>query len=208
MNNVYIISGVTIGVVILIFLFGYLKYKKIDIAGWFKNAETVLKNIEDVSSALKGYSTGKTSAALNFSELIAKIALKFVQGVEQLYLSGQLTAEGRKDTAVKGVEDFLTSQGIKVTNELKNVISLAVEDAVKESDSTDINAKIYKLVQEKIVPLQKEKDAIQSNLTIATNENSTLKSQVSTLQGKLSTIQNTVDAKNTAPVNVTVSEQK
>ncbi len=207
MDNVYIISGVTIGVVVLIFLFGYLKYKKIDIAGWFKNAETVLKNIEDVSSALKGYSTGKTSAALNFSELIAKIALKFVQGVEQLYLSGQLTAEERKNTAVKGVEDFLTSQGIKVTDELKNVISLAVEDAVKESDSTDINQKIDKLIQEKVTPLQKEKDAIQSNLTIATNENLTLKSQVSTLQGKLSAIQNAVDTQNTVSAQPTV-EQK
>ena len=172
MNNVYIISGVILIAVFLIFLFGYLKYKKIDISSFFD------------------------------------VALKIVSGVEQLYLSGQLSAADRKNTAVKGLTDFLATKGIKVSDTLVNVISLIVEWAVKESDSADINAKIDKLVQEKIVPLQKEKDAIQSNLTIATNENLTLKSQVSTLQGKLSTIQNTVDAKNTAPVNVTVSEQK
>jgi hypothetical protein len=193
MNNVYIVSGATIGVIALIFLFGYLKYKKINVAGWFTKVETAIKNIEDVTSSLGNYATGKTATALNFSELIAKVSLKIVTGIEQLYLSGQLPAEQRKPAAVKAEENFLTSQGIKVTDELRNVISIAIEEAVKESDSTDINAKIDKLVQEKIVPLQKEKDAIESNLTIATNENLTLKNKVSTLQNKISTIQNTVE---------------
>ncbi len=172
MNNVYIISGVILIAVFLIFLFGYLKYKKIDISSFFD------------------------------------VALKIVSGVEQLYLSGQLSAADRKNTAVKGLTDFLATKGIKVSDTLVNVISLIVEWAVKESDSADINAKIDKLVQEKIVPLQKEKDAIQSNLTIATNENLTLKSQVSTLQGKLSTIQNAVAPVQTSTIVNNAAEQK
>ena len=172
MNNVYIISGVILIAVFLIFLFGYLKYKKIDISSFFD------------------------------------VALKIVSGVEQLYLSGQLSVADRKNTAVKGLTDFLATKGIKVSDTLVNVISLIVEWAVKESDSADINAKIDKLVQEKIVPLQKEKDAIQSNLTIATNENLTLKSQVSTLQGKLSTIQNAVAPVQTSTIANNAAEQK
>lgn len=171
MNSVYIIFSIAV-IVILIFVFGYLKYKKIDISGLFD------------------------------------MALKIVGGVEQLYLSGQLSAADRKNTAVKGLTNFLATKGIKVSDTLVNVISLIVEWAVKESDSSDINAKIDKLVQEKIVPLQKEKDIIQSNLTIATNENITLKTQVSTLRGKLSTIQNTVAPAQAPAVSNNTTEQK
>lgn len=144
MDNVYIISGVAV-VVVLIFVFGYLKYKKIDITGLFD------------------------------------MALKIVGGVEQLYLSGQLSAGERKDTAVKGLVNFLTSKGIKVSDTLVNVISLIVEWAVKESDSTDIN----KLIDAKIAPIQKKLDA-------TTKENTELKANISTLQNKLSTVQSAV----------------
>lgn len=145
MNNVYIISGVILIAVFLIFLFGYLKYKKIDISSFFD------------------------------------VALKIVSGVEQLYLSGQLSAADRKNTAVKGLTDFLATKGIKVSDTLVNVISLIVEWAVKESDSADIN----KLIDAKIVPIQKKLDA-------ATKENTELKANISTLQNKLSTVQSAV----------------
>ncbi|MEY8763323.1 MULTISPECIES: hypothetical protein [Clostridium] len=144
MNNVYIISGVAV-VVILLFVFGYLRYKKIDITGLFD------------------------------------MALKIVGGVEQLYLSGQLSAADRKNTAIKGLTDFLASKGIKVSDTLVNVISLIVEWAVKESDSADIN----KLIDAKIAPIQKKLDA-------TTKENTELKANISTLQNKLSTVQSAV----------------
>jgi len=145
MNSTYIISGSVLIVVILIFLFGYLKYKKVDIKGLFE------------------------------------MALKIVGGVQQLYLSGQLPADERKSTAVKGLTNFLTSKGIKVSDSLVNVISLIVEWAVKESDSADIN----KLIDAKIAPIQKKLDA-------TTKENTELKANISTLQNKLSTVQSAV----------------
>ncbi|PRR84731.1 hypothetical protein [Clostridium luticellarii] len=145
MNSAYIISGAILVVVILIFLFGYLKYKKIDIKNLFE------------------------------------MALKIVGGVQQLYLSGQLTAGERKDTAVKGLTNFLASKGIKVSDSLTNVIGLIIEWAVKESGSTDIN----KLIDEKIVPIQEK-------LNAATKENTELKAKVTTLQSKLSTVKNAV----------------
>lgn len=149
MNNVYIISGVILIAVFLIFLFGYLKYKKIDISSFFD------------------------------------VALKIVSGVEQLYLSGQLSAADRKNTAVKGLTDFLATKGIKVSDTLVNVISLIVEWAVKESDSADINAKIDKLVQEKITSLQSVNSSLQQQISKLSIENSQLKEKVTIVQNAI-----------------------
>ncbi len=204
MERIFIIAGSIAGVVLLIFFFSYLKYKKVDVPGWFKKIESGISELKEVTEIIKDNSTGRLQAAANTASLIETVALNIVKGTEQKYLSGDVSAEDRKKTAVQAVQDFLTSQGIKVTDELKNVIDLAVSSAVKESGMSDVN----KQIDAKVKAIEKDRDAIKANLTIATNENLTLKSQISTLQGKLSTIQNAVDTKNTAPASTTVPEQK
>ncbi len=204
MERIFIIAGSIAGVVLLIFFFSYLKYKKVDVPSWFKKIESGISELKEVTEIIKDNSTGRLQAAANTASLIETVALNIVKGTEQKYLSGDVSAEDRKKTAVQAVQDFLTSQGIKVTDELKNVIDLAVSSAVKESGMSDVN----KQIDAKVKAIEKDRDAIKANLTIATNENLTLKSQISTLQGKLSTIQNAVDTKNTAPASTTVPEQK
>ena len=58
MGNVFVIAGTIIAVVGAIFLIGYLRYKKVDIPGWFKKIESALSDIKDVTESKNNVSIG------------------------------------------------------------------------------------------------------------------------------------------------------
>ncbi len=199
MGNVFVIAGTIIAVVGAIFLIGYLRYKKVDIPGWFKKIESAISDIKDVTEIIKDNSTGKVQVAATTANLIEEVALKMVTGTEQKYLSGDVSAEDRKKTAVQGEINFLTNQGIKVSDELKNVIDLAISSAVKESGMSDVN----KQIDVKVSSIEKQLEETKSKLNETINENTTLKATITSLQNKFATaqsifnpVQNTTDANN------------
>jgi len=204
MENVFIIAGTIIAVVGAIFLIGYLKYKKVDIPGWFKKIESALSDIKDVTEVLENNTTGKYQKTMSLLDLTEKTALSVVKGVEKKYLSGDVSKEDRKKVAVQSIEDFLISQGIKVSDELKNFIDVIVSDAVDKSGVSDTN----KQIDAKVSSIEKQLEETKSKLNETINENTTLKTTITSLQNKFATAQNIfnpVENAATAVQNTTVA---
>lgn len=199
-------TGVAAGI---IYLLGYLKYKKINLPELLSCLKNAIEGLEGATDLVKNYSTGNVQKVAAMGEVIENEALKLVNGVSQKVLSGDLD-KGKKATAMEGLGGYLESQGIKVSPQLNSYIDLAISDAVKKSDAQDINAKIDKLISEKVTALQKEKETIQANLNSTISENTILKTNIIVLQNKLATVQNIFDPVQNAAVEVknTTTEQQ
>mgnify|MGYP000877800877 FL=1 len=188
MKDIVVIIGSICVAVGVIFILGYLKYKKVDISGWCNKGKSAIENIESITEIIKNNTTGKIQKASDTGALIEQEALKLVNGVSQKVLSGDLdTSKGKKKTAVEGLDEYLKSQGIGVSPQLDNYIDLIVSHAVRKSESDDeINKKIDARVKE----FNEKTEKLQSELNTKINEVTILKSQVLALQNKLTTAQN------------------
>ncbi|AKN32362.1 hypothetical protein Ccar_16425 [Clostridium carboxidivorans P7] len=179
MNNVYIIAGTTLGVIGLITLLGYLTYKKVDVPGWIGKIKGFLEGAEDLTNIVEQYNTNnaKIEKASKFTKFLLDQAINAVDGTEQLYVSSQISSDERKKTAKEAVLDVLKTQGIKVTPELENVISIYIEKACGDETIKDVNKKIDELV----TSIKKEKEELQLKLQKTESENETLRATVNNI---------------------------
>jgi hypothetical protein len=194
MNNIIIIGGTITGVIGFTLLLYYLAYKKVNVSSILSSIEKLLKGTETITEVIGEYSTGKVKKADEFAKFLLEQAINFVQGTEQMYVSSQISADERKNTAINAITDLLEVQGVEITDKLKNVIGMYVEKACSDDTIKNINEKIDKLIQEKVTPFQKEKESIQtqtqqlqSQVSQLTTENTNLKNTITTVASTVQT---------------------
>lgn len=180
-----IVGGVSAGVGgVLFLLLPYLKKIGVNVEELIKKAETALKGADGVIQIAEQIIPG--NKAVNALEVIDKFAKIGVDEAQQLYISSQLPASERKDTATNTVDAALKAIGINVTDELSTVINGVVESTVYASKSNDdVSKQEIATLKSNIIDLQKQLTTSQTTIT-------QLQSANTQLTQKLTTVQNTV----------------
>ena len=77
-NELFIVGGISIGVVAIFLLFTYLTHKGINVESILKKTETGVKEIETYTEAAAGLTTGKFKKVLEDTETIEKLTTLFM----------------------------------------------------------------------------------------------------------------------------------
>jgi hypothetical protein len=191
-NNLYMVLGITGGVILAIVVLAYLKHKGVNVGFALATIKGFFTKAEGYTEAAENLTSGKLKAILESSEVLEKLALQAVYYAEQLMLSLQINddADGskRKSAALIYIFTYLKKAGINVDDSVKLIVTGILEKTVlSDKNINSINEQLDKLISEKVT-------AIQNQLTAATSENQKLKSEVISLTAKLNTVQATVTA--------------
>ena len=128
MNEIYITTIITIGIVCLLFFVMPLIYKRfsnIDFTGLFNSANNILKALDTIVDNISIPTNTKTTL-----DMIIDYSTQAVQYAEQLYKSGQLDKDARKEEAVKYIEDILKLSNIEITDDIEKLINATIESSV------------------------------------------------------------------------------
>lgn len=161
MSNIEIIILVTILTAtiggILFVVLPLLKAKGYDVVNILKRIETVLNGLNGAIQVVT--EIAPKNKFVEILEYIAKYQLleKAADFAAQLYISGQLSADQRKTTAVNYVINALKILGIEVTPELQKYIEGGIEAIIYAAKtSEEIKAQETKTVQNTTVALQQQ----------------------------------------------------
>lgn len=178
---------VFIGAVLLVVL-PLLKAKGYDIANVLTRIETILKALNQVIQVITEI-TPKNQFTVVL-EYISKYQLleKATDFAAQLYISGQLSADQRKVTAVGYVINALKILGINVTPELQTYIEGGIEAIVYASKTPeDIKIQETKTVQNTTVALQQQVIQLTSANTQLQSTNNQLSQQIANIKNSVAT---------------------
>ena len=128
MDNIFVAMIITIIVISILFLvmpIFYNKFNNFDFYNLFSSindslnaSQTIFDNIP-ISQNVK-----------NTLDLITNYAKEAVQYAEQLYKSGQLSEDLRKEKAVEYIKEILKISNIEITEEIEKIIDATIESAV------------------------------------------------------------------------------
>ena len=184
-------------------LFYFLVYKKVDVKGDLEKVKTGLEEIEGYLSAGEKLTTGKTKVALDITDKIAKLAITGVNAAEDLFLATQITDDKdgskRRETALNYIYAALKDEGITVDDNVKTIAEGIVRSTVFSDKTLEtINSKVDKLIDEKVLELQKTTSDLTSKNAEVNKIVENLKAEISkytiekvSLQSQISTLTNT-----------------
>ncbi|MDP4144173.1 MAG: hypothetical protein Q8936_06755 [Bacillota bacterium] len=162
-------------------LFLFLKAKGVKSVTVVKEAETVASNLDNAAGVIKELVPNSYAAILAYIEKY-KLFEKAINFAEQLFVSGRLPADQRKEKATDYVTNALKLIGTDITDNLQSYIDGGIEDIIYASKADDqIRAQLQKIVAD----LQKQLSMLQISHTELQNQNTQL-------NNKLTAIQNTV----------------
>lgn len=133
LDNTLLISGGIIVVAIIAFFGALLGMQKAirsgaDVSKIIKTTDNIVDGVEALNNTI-----GKALLPDPIESIVDKvirIAQVSVQTSQQLFESGQLPPDSRKDEAVRFAKQLLQLEGKEITPELEKVINGAVEGAV------------------------------------------------------------------------------
>lgn len=125
-----IITILSILVVALLFVavplvLKFLKVKSVDVDLVLSTSESLMNIVNQIIGSLNIQTETKNTLLL-----ISQGATMGVKYAEQLYKSGQLPKEDRKQAAINFVKDALADQNVEMTAEREILIASVVESAV------------------------------------------------------------------------------
>ena len=134
MNSAYIISGAILVVVILIFLFGYLKYKKIDIKGLFEMALKIVGGVQQLY--LSGQLPADERKSTAVKVLVNFLASKGVKVSDALTNVISLVVEWAvKESGSTDINKLIDEKIVPIKNKLDSVTK----------ENTELKAKVTTL---------------------------------------------------------------
>lgn len=168
MSNVLItiISVAIVFGVVAIILFPYLKKKGINIGSALQEIKNLLNDMQSYVNAAKALEpTNKTIKLIDIVGQYAKIAVNYA---EQMYISSQLSDDKRKPTAEQYIYEILEKMDIKVDDNVKTIVSGAIEAEVfaSKTDSEKASQEIKAVKNE----LSKAKIEAEAKIKSITNE--------------------------------------
>lgn len=92
--------------------------------------EKILDSAESMTKIAEGIAKQMFPAQAAYIDIVAKAAQLAVKYAEQLYLSGKIKSEERKDKAIEFVKMTLVDAGVDVTEKNEQFIDAVVESAV------------------------------------------------------------------------------
>lgn len=130
---------------------------------------------------------------LNTGEILNIIdnsAITGAKNAEQLYISGKIKSEDRKEVALNVVNKSLFHAKVEITDNLKSIVDSKVEDKVYDLKNNDekfeeekkvLKDEIDKLTAQ-INSITSEKDKVIADKTNVVNENNQLKNQLANIK--------------------------
>lgn len=128
MDNVYIVAIITIAVVTILFLVLPMLYKKFNNVNFEQLFDSTNNILEAINIIIQNIAIPEDKRMI--LNLITTYATQAVQYAEQLYISGQLEEDLRKEKAVEYVKQILTLSEIEITDEIEQIIDATIESAV------------------------------------------------------------------------------
>lgn len=128
MNDIYIVAIITIAIVSVLFLvmpMFYKKFNNVDFDSVFNSTNNILNALQTIIDNIAIPENTKT-----ILELITTYAKEAVQYAEQLYKSGQLSEDLRKQKAIEYVKEILKLSNIEITEDIEKIIDATIESAV------------------------------------------------------------------------------
>ena len=128
MDNIFVAMIITIIVISILFLvmpIFYNKFNNFDFYNLFDSINNSLNALQTIFDNIPISQNVK-----NTLDLITNYAKEAVQYAEQLYKSGQLSEDLRKEKAVEYIKEILKVSNIEVTEEIEKIIDATIESAV------------------------------------------------------------------------------
>ena len=128
MDNLFVAMIITIIVISILFLvmpIFYNKFNNFDFYNLFSSINDSLNALQTIFDNIPISQNVK-----NTLDLITNYAKEAVQYAEQLYKSGQLSEDLRKEKAVEYIKEILKVSNIEITEEIEKIIDATIESAV------------------------------------------------------------------------------
>ncbi|MCD2345827.1 hypothetical protein [Clostridium guangxiense] len=189
-NTLYLTIGGSVGVIAIIILAGYLKYKGVNILGFVQKLKSIFTTAETYTKAAEGLTEGKANQILQAADVFEKLGIEGATYAEQMLLSMQIQNDTdgsqRRELAQKYIYAFLQAHGIAITDDIKTIVQGIVEKTVL-SDKTieEINKKIDDLINTKVAALQSEVSSLADTNTKLTAENQTLNEKLANVAAQM-----------------------
>ncbi|MFC0905918.1 hypothetical protein ACFHWD_14675 [Clostridium sp. MT-14] len=192
----FIVIGLAIGVgAAVLVLLPALKRKGIDTGEILQKVDNGLQEVKKYTDAAKAIVPG--NKFLNILSMIEHYAEIGVGQAQQLNISSQLPADQRKKSAEDYVYSVLQKLGIEVDDNVKTIVSGAIESKVYELKSPEEKKSAGQTAaQTQISQLQTQNSQLQSEKSQLQQENGELKKKVADMQSIVAPVQ---EATNTAP---------
>jgi len=137
MSEIYIAPIITILVIVVLFIILPIFYNKTNNLN-FDRLFTSINNIIDSLGTIVN-NLGIPTEIKQTIDMIMEYSTKAVEYAEQLYKSGQLDKDKRKEKAVEYVNEILSLSNIIVTDEINKIIVATIEAAVLLLPKTHTN---------------------------------------------------------------------
>ena len=128
MDNIFVAMIITIIVISILFLvmpIFYNKFNNFDFYNLFDSINNSLNALQTIFDNIPISQNVK-----NTLDLITNYAKEAVQYAEQLYKSGQLSEDLRKEKATEYIKEILKVSNIEITEEIEKIIDATIESAV------------------------------------------------------------------------------
>ena len=128
MDNIFVAMIITIIVISILFLvmpIFYNKFNNFDFYNLFGSINNSLNALQTIFDNIPISQNVK-----NTLDLITNYAKEAVQYAEQLYKSGQLSEDLRKEKATEYIKEILKVSNIEITEEIEKIIDATIESAV------------------------------------------------------------------------------
>ena len=128
MDNIFvamIIPIIVISILFIVMSLFYNKFNNFDFYNLFSSINDSLNALQTIFDNIPISQNVK-----NTLDLITNYAKEAVQYAEQLYKSGQLSEDLRKEKAVEYIKEILKVSNIEITEEIEKIIDATIESAV------------------------------------------------------------------------------
>jgi FtsZ-binding cell division protein ZapB len=187
----FIVTGLAVGAgTTVLVLLPALKRKGVDTGEILQKVDAGLQEVKKYTDAAKAIVPG--NKFLNILSIIEHYAEIGVGQAQQLNVSSQLPADQRKKSAEDYVYSVLQKLGIEVDDNVKTIVSGAIESKVYELKSPEEKKSAGQTAtQTQISQLQTQNSQLQSERTKLQQENEELKKKVADMQSIVAPVQST-----------------
>ena len=189
----FVVIGLAIGVgTTVLVLLPALKRKGVDTGEILQKVDAGLQEVKKYTDAAKAIVPG--NKFLNILSIIEHYAEIGVGQAQQLNISSQLPADQRKKSAEDYVYSVLQKLGIEVDDNVKTIVSGAIESKVYELKSPEEKKSAGQTAaQTQISQLQTQNSQLQSERDKLQQENGELKKKITDMQSTVASVKSTTN---------------
>ena len=128
MDNIFVAMIITIIVISILFLVMPIFYNRFNNFDFYNLFDSINNSLNALQTIFDNVPISQN--VKNTLDLITNYAKEAVQYAEQLYKSGQLSEDLRKEKAVEYIKEILKVSNIEITEEIEKIIDATIESAV------------------------------------------------------------------------------